>query len=122
MILGFKPRFKEPILNGKKIHTIRVDKGNRWKEYRKIQMATGVRTKQYQQFCERCCHSTQTIEIIRTSDYLEKTIVKIDGRKLTQDEVQQLAWNDGFCNLIDFWMWFRDGFTGKIIHWTDFKY
>lgn len=51
-----------------------------------------------------------------------KTIVKIDGRKLTEPEIQQLAWNDGFDNLVDFWMWFADGFKGKIIHWTELRY
>jgi hypothetical protein len=68
------------------------------------------------------CKSVQKIEIIRTSDYLNETIVKIDGRKLSEKEVQQLAWNDGFANLIAFWLWFQNGYTGKIIHWTNLKY
>ena len=53
---------------------------------------------------------------------LNETIVKIDGRKLTEPEVQQLAWNDGFDNLVDFLMWFADGFKGKVIHWTELRY
>ena len=122
MVIGFNMRFKEPILNGSKIHTIREDKHNRWKAGVKMHMATGVRTKKYNQFAEEVCKSVQRIKIIRTSDYLNETIVEIGGRKLTEPEVQQLAWNDGFENLIDFWLWFSEGFEGKIIHWTDLKY
>lgn len=122
MILSFKEQFKEPILKGSKIHTIREDMHNRWKAGKIIHMATGVRTKKYNCFNEGICKSIQQIEIIRVSDYLNETIVKVDGRQLTVSEVQQLAWNDGFHNLICFWMWFSDGFVGKIIHWTDFKY
>ena len=122
MIIGFKKRFINPILAKTKKHTIREDSHNRWKAGMKMHMATGVRTRQYNQFNEETCKSIQEIEIIRTSDYLNEIIVKIDGRILNQDEVQQLAWNDGFDNLIDFWIWFHNGFKGKIIHWTNLKY
>ena len=122
MVIGFKERFTKPIQNKTKIHTIREDLHNRWKVGMKMHMATGVRTKIYNQFYENTCKSIQKIEIERVSDYLHDTIVKIDGRKLTEKEVQQLAWNDGFDNLVEFWMWFADGFKGKIIHWTDLQY
>ena len=122
MILGFKERFKLPILKGTKIHSIRIDANNRWKAGRVIQFATGVRTKSYEQFKTDTCISIQQIEIIRTSDYLNETIVKIDDRILNENEVQQIAYNDGFLNLVEFWLWFSDGFKGKIIHWTNLKY
>lgn len=122
MILGFKPRFESPILSGTKIHSIRSDISNRWKEGNNIQMATGVRTKKYNCFNCAICTGTQKIEILRTSDYLNETIVKVDGRQLSTKEVQQLARNDGFMSLIDFWLWFSEGYTGKIIHWTDYRY
>lgn len=122
MIIGFKERFKQPILDKTKKHTIREDSHNRWKQGIKLHMATGVRTKMYNQFSEDTCKSVQKIEIERTSDYLHETIVKIDDRKLTEKEVQQLAWNDGFANLVDFWLWFSKGFKGKIIHWTELRY
>jgi hypothetical protein len=123
MILGFKPQFKQPILDGTKKHTIREDKHNRWHAGITMQMATGVRTKKYNCFQENTCKSVQRIDIIRTSDYLNETIVKVDGRVLSEKETQSLAWNDGFVNLIDFWLWFSDGLeNGKIIHWTDFYY
>lgn len=122
MVIGFKERFVKPILAKSKKHTIRKDSYNRWKIGMKMHMATGMRTKKYNQFHEDTCKSIQEIEIERVSDYLHHTIVKIDGRKLTENEVQQLAWNDGFDNLVDFWMWFADGFKGKIIHWTELRY
>ncbi len=122
MILAFKEQFVNPILIGKKIHTLREDKTNRWKPDMSIQMATGVRTKKYNKFNDDTCNSIQQIEIQRTSDFFEDTIVKIDGRKLIEDEVQQLAWNDGFSNLVEFYLWFSEGFEGKIIHWTDKRY
>ncbi len=124
MILSFKKQFKEPILKGTKKHTIREDKPNRWKVGNKIHFATGVRTKNYECFKEGVCVSVQEIEITRPvwSEYLNDTIVRIDGIALTEKEQQQLAWNDGFTNLIDFWLWFKGDFKGKIIHWTDLKY
>lgn len=122
MVLGFKERFKQPILIGTKIHTIREDKQNRWREGRIIHMATGLRTPKYHCFRKDVCHGTQRIEIFQTSDYLNETIVKVDDRQLSQYEIQQLSWNDGFANLIDFWLWFSEGFKGKIIHWTNKKY
>lgn len=128
MILGFKQKyhwgeptlFREKIINGSKVHTIRQDVHNRWKPGMTIQFAVGVRTKYYEQFKEGICQSTQLIEIRRDIDYLG--IVKVDGRILTESEVSTLAFNDGFWNLLAFWMWFDDRFTGKIIHWTDLKY
>ena len=122
MVIGFKQRFVKPILNKTKIHTIREDATNRWKAGNTMHMATGVRSKYYICFCIDTCKSTQRIQIMRTSDFLCDTIVIIDGRQLSMPEVNRLALNDGFENMAEFWMWFKDGFNGKIIHWTDFKY
>ena len=122
MVIGFKEQFVPKILDGTKKHTIREDATNRWKVGRVMDMATGVRTKQYNKFTEQICTGIQTILIIRVSDELNQTIVNVDGRELSLDEIQQLAWNDGFENLIDFWLWFKDGFDGKILHWTDLRY
>ena len=122
MVIAFQKQFKDVILSGSKKHTIREDKHNRWKPGMKMHMASGVRTKDYNQFYEAVCVSTQKIEVIRTSDYLEETIIKIDGKILNQSEVQKLAWNDGFHNQIELFLFFSDGFKGKIIHWTELKY
>lgn len=122
MVLGFKKQFVAPILAGTKIHTLREDLSGRWKAGMLIQMATGVSTKNYNCFMNSQCLSTQKVEIIRKSDYLNETVVKVDGRELNMDEVKQLALNDGFDCLASFWLWFSDGFSGNIIHWTDLRY
>ena len=106
-----------------KLHTIREDKHNRWHAGVKIHFNVFNRTKNMFRFAPVIpCVSTQKIEIIRTSDYLNEIICKVDGRILTELETQKLAWNDGFANLIAFWLYFSQGFEGKIIHWTDLKY
>jgi hypothetical protein len=114
MVLGFKKQFPEKIINGEKIHTIR--KGYRWKAGTKIHFATGVRTKNYNQFNSGVCVSVQSIEI-----YYPSGNVIIDG-ELFHKKVT-LARNDGFDSFEELQDWFGKGiFKGQIIHWTDFKY
>ena len=53
--------------------------------------------------------------------------VSINGRELEEDEIEQLAFNDGFEAVEDFEDYFiaemeNDEYAGKILHWTDFKY
>jgi hypothetical protein len=36
--------------------------------------------------------------------------------------LEPLATNDGFDTVDEFFQWFNEDFTGKIIHWTDLKY
>lgn len=122
MILPFKYQFKQPILDGVKIHSIRADKHSRWKKGRIIHMATGVRTKKYNCFAEKKCTGTQQIKIDTSAYYMNDYFVEVDGRKLTLAETQKLAWNDGFDNLIYFYQWFNENYEGKIIHWTDYRY
>ncbi len=124
MVLGFKLQFRLPILTGQKIHTIRADKNDRWKTGRLIHAATGVRTKNYKEFCLMKCISTQEIKI--EYDYImalgARVAIWIDGRPLPPGQIDQLARNDGFQSTIDFFDWFDKDFEGKIIHWTEFKY
>lgn len=128
MVLGFlkgffvdgrrKPtNFEEKIKKGIKLHTIRWDDKDRWKEGRKIHFATGARTSKYNCFKEGVCTGTQKIEIsIRR--------VFIDGKLLTLETLEELAINDGFDSLDDFWWWFDQysPFEGKIIHWSNLRY
>jgi hypothetical protein len=136
MILGFKKQFVSKILDGTKKHTIREDATNRWKEGRLIDMATGVRTKQYNKFTEQICIGTQKIEFkwkTNNKGLVSESrgvLVFIDGINVTNHSFQDtdkmvvevLAKNDGFDNLTDFFDWFSEDFTGKIIHWTDLIY
>lgn len=122
MILSFKKQFKQPILDGTKIHTIREDKSGRWKAGNSIQMATGVRTKQYNCFKESECISTQEIHIIYQPG-IGIPAIYIDGMDMWKyGGIADLARNDGFKNLPEFLDWFSSDFKGKIIHWTDKRY
>ena len=136
MVIGFKDQFVEPILNGTKIHTIREDATNRWVKGRVMHMATGVRTKKYNQFNEEICNGTQKIEIKWSTN--NKGLVSenrgvqvfIDGVNVTNHTfgvfdkmlIEVLARNDGFATVKDFFEWFSEDYTGKIIHWTELKY
>lgn len=128
MILGFlkgfqvngsrkQTNFEDKIKEGIKKHTIRDDSKNRWQAGRKIHFANGVRTSKYNNFKMGVCKSVQEIHIV-------DRMVFIDQRKLSLDEIDGLAINDGFDNTSDFWSWFDDytPFLGKLIHWTDLKY
>lgn len=122
MTLGFKPQFVSPILAGTKIHTIREDRGHRWEPGKIIHMATGVRTKSYNQFRQEKCISVQEI-VIDHFNWMQGHIdIRIDGRSLILQEVMTLAHNDGFDSLEDFCKWFDKDFIGRIIHWTDKRY
>lgn len=137
MLLGFKNQFVEPINLGIKKHTIREDKNNLWRVGMKIHMATGVRTKNLHKFREETCLGLQTIEIKwKEPDELLRSLnepywtwgrsvrVLIDGVIVTgvDEIIDSLALNDGFKDRDDFFKWFCNDFTGKIIHWTELKY
>ena len=131
MILSFKKQFAEPILNGSKIHTIRHDSKNRWKEGNKIHFATDVRTKNQVQFHESTCVSVQRISIFKVANISTPYSVKskgvnrqveIDGNIINCSEIVELSLKDGFKSTDDFFEWFSEDFEGKLIHWTDKKY
>ena len=126
MILSFKKQFVKPILEGTKIHTIREDKHNRWRGFKVIHMATGVRSKNYNCFKKSSLRSTQKI-FITVDNGLEVTI---DGKYINNLELEKLAKNDGFESSAEMESWFEDAikqskedcFSGKLIHWTDKRY
>jgi len=126
MILGFLKgffingkrkltNFEQKINDGIKIHTIREDSNNRWKEGRVIHFATGSRTPQYNCFKEGVCTGTQRIEIADRTVFIGS--VKINN-------IEELARNDGFDSVDDFWAWFDQysPFVGRLIHWTGKRY
>ena len=126
MILPFKPQFKPLILDGTKIHTIREDTHDRWKVGMKIHMATGVRTKNYKQFAEATVSEISTIEIkwYGSKEFSNRAVqVKVNETNITNtfDTLDLLVKNDGFSNRQDFFAWFNEDFTGKLIYWENLK-
>lgn len=139
MILTYSnPRFKDLILSGEKIHTIREDKNHKWKPGRKIQHwlynPRNV-SKNPHQFAEGVCIAVQHIRIDRIAiKWHEKLspmpltsglLVQIEGRLLYESEITKLAKNDGLT-VAEFRNWFvppdLPTFTGRIIHFTDKTY
>ena len=70
---------------------------------------------------ENTCICIQSIEIVPSAT-INDGKVYVEGRLLSLNEMQRLAWNDGFVNLVDFWMFFNEYFKGYIIHWTNLQY
>lgn len=131
---------KEP---NEKRHTIRT--GNRWREGMKIHPVINNRTKNRFQFAPTMvCTGVQEIEFkelnyypangyvhnLKTSfnhkgrveEYSKIMAVFIDGQILYIDDVIDLALNDGFDTVEDFFAYFNTDFKGQIVHWTDLKY
>lgn len=108
-----------------KIHTIREDKSDRWQEGKIIDFFINNRTKNAFRFAPRLpVISTQTI--FMSKDYDGGMVISIDAKILDDRDKERLAINDGFENYQAFHDYFypqlNDNFTGKIIHWTDFRY
>lgn len=128
------------LIENQKVHSIREDPHNRWKYGMTIHHAYGIRTKNYDCFAESQCEGIQSIEIeypedrevfsflvaeciLTYDEYLYKRVrVNIGGCYVSERTVKELALNDGFSSLIDFFRWFDKPFTEKIIHWTDLRY
>lgn len=129
MILGYTvPHEKENILKGLKIHTMRMDRVNRWHEGRLIHHSTGTRSKDYECFLVNKCKGTQKVLLLLLEEKGKHFLkVTVDRKRLSQSEVELLAINDGFETLqdmIDFFFKDKDiTMAGlKIIHWTNLKY
>ena len=115
-----------------KLHTIRKDEKDHWREGRDIHMVIHNRTPNRLQFAPVVkCVSVQKIEIkeflmtstldcVVVADRIFK--VKIDDRWLAADDIQRLSINDGFETIDDLIWYFNGDFIGKIIHWTKLKY
>jgi len=136
MLLTFsKDQFKDKILDGTKIHTIRTDKSERWKRGMKIHFwrgnprNTNAKIKPHQ-FHESHCTSVQKIQFVwRTVNegmLNEGRAVQvwIDGRNVTTDDqiIDALVKNDGFDSRKEFFEWFNEDFKGKLVHWTKLRY
>lgn len=116
----YKKEFASVLRDGTKKHTIRAKA-----------IATGRTLKHiiypYQRDKRECvlenvCLCTQNIEIKPGAECINDGKIWIEGRLLNIEQMQRLAWNDGFPSLIAFWLYFQEHFRGHIIHWTELKY
>ena len=117
-----------------KIHTIREDKKERWKPGTKIDFFINCRKKNMFRFAPVLpVVSVQKVEIVWVELFGKKVAhvfiednffakVKFDGDLIVKGDMLQLALNDGFDSIEDFFAYFNEDFTGKLIHWTDLKY
>ena len=108
-----------------KLHTIREDKNDRWKPGTKIDFFINCRQKGMFRFAPVLpVVSVQEIEISYDKVF-GKTLypeILIDKVKLHPMKLDDLALNDGFDTIEDFFAYFDKDFTGKLIHWTNLKY
>jgi hypothetical protein len=113
-----------------KLHTIREDKKERWKPGTKIDFFINCRQKNMFRFAPVLpVLSVQNIEIkwigfnngFRPCIWIDKKLI-YDVAGINKKLMLELAHNDGFDTIEDFFAYFNENFTGKLIHWTDLKY
>lgn len=105
-----------------KIHTIRKSIG-RWKEGTKIhfQIWTGKPYKDpaFNFAPLLLCTGTEHFTI----NYIDgKPSVYVDFLRLNEEEITELAINDGFNNKEEFFAYFNEDFEGELVHWTNKRY
>lgn len=124
-----------------KIHTIRLDEKDRWKAGKNIHFVINNRQSNRFQFAPtlpvvRVQKISVEYRVLKHHSYLftiKAPIVKMDDKVIfdgtqigtdneTGARMLELAQNDGFDTIADFFAWFTSDFEGKLIHWTDFKY
>lgn len=114
-------KFKNP-----KLHTIRTDEKRRWKAGMDIHAVIHNRTPKRLQFLPTFkCTGVQEISINPThrTILVEASIYGLKSWKaIFEDDIEQLAINDGFDSVEDFWSYFKEPFEGVIIHWTNKRY
>jgi len=103
-----------------KLHTIRRDQSDLWKKGMDIEPVVSDDSPSQFQFAPTMkCLGIQIISIERKE---AEIMVTLDDKILSFEEVKNLAVNDGFDNLEDFYAYFDYSFKGKLIHWTELKY
>jgi hypothetical protein len=124
-----------PLLEPKH-HTIREDEKDRWKARNKIDFFINCRQKNMFRFAPVLpVVSTQKVEIYHSGGSINTKTIYIDNvcyvanfdekynsSKQRKERMLQLAQNDGFDTIEDFFAYFNEDFKGKIIHWTDLRY
>ena len=109
-----------------KIHTFREDHHDRWQPGTLIHSVIHNRTPQRLQFLPTIpCAGTQKVHIHHYSKEMygdRPSDIHIDNIRMTPQEVEQMAFNDGFECVQDFFAYFNKDWKGKIIHLTELRY
>lgn len=133
---SFKKKFesKPPVNFNGKLHTIREDKNDRWKPGTKIDFFINCRQKNMFRFAPVLpVVSVQKVEIMWFNTFGTNvarvfiddesfSCVKFEKDMIVTGKMLEFAKNDGFDTIEDFFAYFTEDFTGKLIHWTYLKY
>ena len=114
-LYNFQQMFVEPILSGRKKHTIRAHRKHPDKPGDIMHLYTGLRTKKAKLLMRSPCVKVEEIVI----EELCTVQVYVDGVELDSAERQRLAVADGFkdfAEMKEFWRG-RIPFSGQVIHW-----
>jgi hypothetical protein len=120
---SFKAMFSDPILIGRKRHTIRGRRKRHARPGEALQLYTGMRTKSCRLIARAVCSAVCAIDI--HFGELRGDYVVIDGKRLDGAALDELAYSDGFDDwdgLRAFWLKNHgslDAFEGVIIYWGD---
>lgn len=127
-INGKPTNFVEKIQSGSKIHTIRTDTHDRWESGKMIIFSIWTGRPYYSKMFEFAPRlPVVSVQKVFMKLHQEELKVSIDDKYLNNSAIEELAINDGFDSVEDFERYFisqmKDNqYSGKIIHWTDFKY
>ena len=115
-----------PRLENPKIHTIREDVKDRWKPGNKIDFFINCRQKNMFRFAPVLpVVNVQKFEVEKlcdTGEWYKDYVVLVDDVYQLAPEIKQIALNDGFDTVEEFFKYFNQNYIGKIIHWTNKKY
>jgi len=133
MLLTFsRTTFRDRIIGGTKVHTIRDDKHNRWKVGNKIHFWLGSprntsgKTKPYQFGLGEVSRVEEIqMDFAILEDWSTDAVYIGDDIILkSDDELNALAENDGFDDWEQMKLWFDNPdrrYSGKIIFWKNFE-
>lgn len=121
-LLNFKKRFVPHIRSGRKRHTIRANRKIPIKVGDNLYLYCGARTKNCFKILEDAQPCTRVLPLrafLKSPEDVETAAITIDGEELSPDELEILAYHDGFdswAEMRTFWTG-RYPFEGQIIHW-----
>jgi hypothetical protein len=113
--LNFQKRFAEAVYSGDKRQTIRAPRKNPIWKGDTLFLYTGMRTKNCRRLCVAICTHVRDIRI-------SKNQIQIEKMKLSPQQMDLLARDDGFSGFAEMREWFSQThalpFRGQIYRWT----